>query len=337
MQNLLLEDKIGAESEFVLFNLKEQIYAIESKYVLEITKLLSLENPERLPREVVGILEYGSLFINVTDLRSILDLETQEYSTENQILIVTTEESLMGLVIDNVLDIVKIPLNSIQAPPYTTQNSYTSGICTFNERSVIILGLSSVEARIKESFEKQDFSKSGKSLFPEDDSSKNTLALRTTQLHKRLQMEQLSIYSDSEKSITFKINEETYCLDITKIKNFYRLRTNTKITKIPYAPEFIAGLLNIKGDFITVIDLANYLNQGKTELRESTIVIIVEDNDYMLGILADEIGQRVDIAQELEKNAINDGGSEIISFVKDETVYSFLCTEELFKSKKLYF
>ena len=336
MQNLLLEDKIEAESEFILFNLKEQIYAIESKYILEITKLLSLENPEKLPGEVVGILEYGSLFINVADLRSILDLEVRQYCADNQILIVTTEESLMGLVVDSVLDIVKIPLNSIQAPPYTTHNSYAGGLYTLDEKNVIILNLSSIEGRIKESFEKQDFSKSGKDLFPEDEFSKNILALRATQLRVRLKMEQLSIYSDSEKSITFKINENIYCLDITKIKNFYRPRADTEITKIPYAPDFIAGLLNIKGDFITVVDLADYLGQGKTKFCESTIVIIIEDGDYMLGILADEIGQRLDVTQELEKSALTESGSEIISFVKDETVYSFLCVEELFNSRRLH-
>lgn len=337
MQNLLLEDKIGAESEFVLFNLKKQFYAIESKYVLEITKLLSLENPEKLPGEVVGILEYGSLFINVADLKSILNLETQQYSVDNQILIVTTEESLMGLVIDSVLDIVKIPLNSIQAPPYTTQNSYTSGLCTFEDKNVIILDLSSIEEKIKNSFENKDSQGTGKNLFPEDESSKNILAVRATQLHKRLQMDQLSIYSDSEKSITFKINDEIYCLDIMKIRNFYRLREDTEITKIPYAPGFISGLLNIKGDFIAVVDLANYLNQGETKLSESTIVIIVEDSGYALGILADEIGQRVDITQELEKSTAAEGRPEIVSFVKDETIYSFLCTEELLKSRKLHF
>ncbi len=339
MQNLLIGDKNGTESEFALFDLKGQVYGVESKYILEITKLLNLENPEKLPVEIVGILEYGSLFINIVDLRSILDLEADQYTIDNQILIVTTEESIMGLVIDKVLDIVKISDSKIQPPPYLNQNSYTKGLCTLDDKNIIILNLASIENRIKSSFETQNFSTNKQELFPQDTKSKEILANRSLQLHKKFQTEQLSIYSDNEKGITFRIEQEIYCIDIAKIKNFYKLRVDSNITKVPNTPSFIIGLLNFKGDFIATIDLLDYLNQGKTKITESSIVIIIDAGDYMLGILADEIGQRMDITEELERssNNFNERRPEIVSFVKDEIVYSILLVEELARSERLRF
>jgi len=336
MQNLLLEDKMNVEDEFVLFTLRGQVYGIETRYIIEITKLLALQNPEKLPAEVVGILEYGSLFINVVDLKSILDLKTKKYTIDNQILIVTTEESIMGLVVDKVSDIVKIPIDSIQSPPYVSQNSYAKGLCTLDKQNIIILNLPSVEEKVKTSFENQDFSHKKTDLFPVDAGSQEILDTRSTQLQDKFQNEQLSIYDEGVKSITFKINNEMYCLDITKIRNFHRLKAISDITKIPYVPNFIAGLINIKGDFIAVIDLNDYLGQGKTEIKDGTIVIITEDGGHALGILADEIGQRIDVADELERSLPAEGKPEISNFVKDEVVYSFLSVEELFKSKKLH-
>lgn len=339
MQNLQITDKNSSEKEFVLFTLKEQTYGIESKSVLEISKLLNLESPEKLPPEVVGVLEYNSLFINVIDLKSVLNLEVEKYTTENQILIVTTEETIMGLVVDKVLDIKKIPQSKIQPPPYLNENSYTKGLCTLNEKNIVILNLNSVDNRTRNLFEAQNYEEPKESLFPTDYISRDILNERSIQLHKKLQNEQLSIYNDNEKSITFEIGDEIYCLDISQIKNFYRLKNSANITKVPCTPSFIVGLLNVKGDFVAVIDLREYLNYGKTYLNENSIVIILEAGDYKLGILADKIGQRLDITNELEnarRNINPENRPEIINFVKDEIVYSILLVEELLKNERLH-
>lgn len=339
MQNLQVIDEIrDVETDFVLFDLSEQTYAIELGSVVEIIKLLHLENPEKLPPEVIGVLKYSSYFINVVDLRNILDLAPERYTIENKIIIVATEETIMGLVIDSNLDIQKIPQSKIQPPPYQTENSYTRGLCTIDEKNIVILNLNSLENKVKGLFEKQDWGSNRENLFPDDPAALAILEERTCALHKRLQSEQLSIYEDNEKSITFEIGNEIFCLEISKIKAFYGLKSNTNITKVPCAPEFIIGLLNVKGDYIAVIDLSAYLNSGTTSITENSVVIILEAQDYKLGILVDKIGARMDILNEIEfgrKNASIETRPEIINFVKDDVVYSVLLIDELLKSDKL--
>lgn len=339
MQNLTLNDKNNSKKEFILFKLQESTYAIESKSILEISKLVNVEKPEKLPNHVVGVLEYSSFFINVIDLKSVLGQEIEKYTINNQILIVSTGETILGLVIDKVVDIKKIKAKKIQIPPYANENSFTLGLCSFDEENVIILNLNSIENIVRNSFKVENYTKPMENLFPTDIESKEILNERNIQLMKKIQIEHLSPYDDNEESITFHIEEETYCLDISYVKSFFKFKSNTNITKVPCTPSFIVGLLNVKGDFITVIDLRDYLNFGKTKIKNHSIIIILEAGEYKLGIIVDKIGQRMDITEELEKarnSNHQEGRLEIINFVRDEVVYSILLIDEMLKSEKLH-
>lgn len=339
MQNLALGDKNNIEKEFILFKLQESTYAIESKSILEISKLVNVEKPEKLPNYVVGVLEYSSFFINIIDLKSVLGQEVEKYTINNQILIISTGETILGLVIDKVVDIKKIQVGKIQAPPYANETSFTLGLCNFDDENVIILNLNSIENIVRNSFKIENHTKPMENLFPTDVESRAILNERNIQLMKKIQIEQLSPYDDNEESITFHIEDEIYCLDISYVKSFFKFKSNTNITKIPCTPSFIVGLLNVKGDFITVIDLRNYLNFGKTEIKSHTIIIILEAGEYKLGLIVDKIGQRMDISEELEKarnSNHQEARAEIINFVRDEIVYSILLVDEMLKSEKLH-
>jgi len=221
MQNLRIIEK-NSEKEFILFNLKDKVYAIESKSTLEISKLVNLENPEKLPPHVVGVLEYNSFFISIVDLKSVLGLEVEKYTIDNQILIISTGESILGLVIDKVIDIVKIPGDKIQAAPYSNEFSFSAGLCNIDEKNIVILNLNSIENIIKDSLKTKKRANLVENLFPTDFESTEILNVRSSHLLEKLQPEHLATYSDNEQSITFKIEDENYCIDIGYIKSFYK-------------------------------------------------------------------------------------------------------------------
>ena len=79
------------------FELDDKIYAMNAEFVMEVTMLPGLITPQKLPENVVGVLNYNGLLINVLDIRMLLNLPKKNYDITNQIIIVKGEESLGGI------------------------------------------------------------------------------------------------------------------------------------------------------------------------------------------------------------------------------------------------
>ena len=84
---------------------------------------------------------------------------------------------------------------------------------------------------------------------------------------------------ESSRFLTFFINEEQYGLDISNVKEII---ASMNITNVPKTPDFIKGVINVRGSMVTVIDLKEkFLNQ-EIEPQENTCVIIIFTNSLFL-------------------------------------------------------
>ena len=326
------------EKEQFIFSLNGKLYSILPNRILEIIKFIELEIPERLPRDVAGIIKYGSYFINVVDLKSLFGIETTPYSVDDRILIVSLEDSIFAIIVDEIIGNKKIDIGSIQLSPYKNENNFSEAFFSFENNIVSVLDLSAVDNKIRTSLTLVANENKTRNLYPED---AETLALLKTRKEEYLNKESLEelvhCYNDKD-AIIFEINDNKYCTEISDVQYFYKLAQNDKITKIPNVPNFMMGLLNIKGEFIPIVDLENFISVGRTEVKSGSIVMILETQDYNIGILADKIGESVNIEEEIEKFETNRGQEstpEFMNFVKDEEVYTIIKPKDLFKPEKL--
>lgn len=94
--------------------------------------------------------------------------------------------------------------------------------------------------------------------------------------------------SISNQFVTFKIEEETYAIDVFKIREILEV---PDITKVPGMPPMIRGVINIRGSVVPVLDLRMQFGQDATKETEDTAVIVTEmvhDEDIIqMGILVD--------------------------------------------------
>ncbi len=94
--------------------------------------------------------------------------------------------------------------------------------------------------------------------------------------------------SISNQFVTFKIEEETYAIDVFKIREILEV---PDITKVPGMPAMIRGVINIRGSVVPVLDLRMQFGREATEETEDTAVIVTEmvhDEDVIqMGILVD--------------------------------------------------
>ena len=96
--------------------------------------------------------------------------------------------------------------------------------------------------------------------------------------------------------LSFTVDNENYCMDILKVKELMGM---TKITPLPRTPEFIRGVINLRGQIIPVIDLRLKFGLTFQEYTKRTCIIVVEvsyDGDNMLmGLIVDSIQEVVSI------------------------------------------
>jgi len=98
------------------------------------------------------------------------------------------------------------------------------------------------------------------------------------------------------KYLTFTLAEEEYGIGILKIKEIVGM---LPITSVPQTPEFVKGVLNLRGKVIPVIDLRLRFGMGEIEYTERTCIIVVEIESQtgmvMIGIVVDSVSEVLNI------------------------------------------
>jgi len=102
--------------------------------------------------------------------------------------------------------------------------------------------------------------------------------------------------TETTQFLTFKLGDEVFALDITKVREVLDFTT---VTKVPRTPEFMRGVINLRGSVVPVVDLRLKFGMTKTESTVNTCIIITEvtvDNDTtILGALADSVQEVLDL------------------------------------------
>jgi len=86
---------------------------------------------------------------------------------------------------------------------------------------------------------------------------------------------------------TFYVGEALCGLDIRSIQEVNRV---TDVTRVPQAPEYVKGILNLRGQIITVLDIAGKLGLGSTREDRHNRIVIVQDKGEAVGLLVSRMG-----------------------------------------------
>ncbi|WP_378951871.1 chemotaxis protein CheW [Pelosinus sp. sgz500959] len=95
--------------------------------------------------------------------------------------------------------------------------------------------------------------------------------------------------------VIFKLGKEEYGVSILQVQEIKRI---TEITRVPHTPEYIKGVINLRGSVLPVIDLKRRLNLPQQELTENTRIIIVKVKEISVGMIVDAVSEVMTINQE---------------------------------------
>ena len=116
--------------------------------------------------------------------------------------------------------------------------------------------------------------------------------------------------------LLFSLGSEWYGVHIEAVREIYKEYT---ITPIPCVPDHVAGVINIRGEIVSVLDLGIMLGLGPTARKgpdeESTPVIVVSDESVSAALLVDSIGDIADIGTDTIEAPLTSGDRKHVDFV----------------------
>jgi purine-binding chemotaxis protein CheW len=136
--------------------------------------------------------------------------------------------------------------------------------------------------------------------------------------------------------VSFSIGQEEFGLDIQRIQEINRM---VEITRVPNAPEFVVGVINLRGKVIPIIDLRKRFGFPQKESDKNTRIIVVELENMVVGFIVDAVREVIRIPKNITEPppAIIAGiGSEYITSVAkmENRLLILLDIERLLRDKE---
>jgi len=101
-----------------------------------------------------------------------------------------------------------------------------------------------------------------------------------------------SLSRDAQQFLTFNLAEEYYGVDILKVQE---IKGYTNVTKIPNTPDYLKGVLNLRGTIVPIVDLRMKFGMGVTEPTSFTVVVVVNVRNRVMGFLVDAVSDVLDL------------------------------------------
>jgi len=149
--------------------------------------------------------------------------------------------------------------------------------------------------------------------------------------------------NETRQYLSFKLDEEEFALDISKVREVLDF---TKITKVPQTPDFMKGVINLRGSVVPVVDLNRKFGIKDTEKTVNTRIIIgevsIEGDETVLGVLADSVHEVMELEPESIEPAPKIGAKLNTDFIKgmgkrDDEFVMILDIDKVFSAGELSF
>jgi purine-binding chemotaxis protein CheW len=102
--------------------------------------------------------------------------------------------------------------------------------------------------------------------------------------------------ADEHQYCTFYVASHYFGLDVLKVQEIIRYQ---EITRVPLAPPVVCGLMNLRGQIITAIDLRRRLGLSERPAEQAPVNVVVHTDDGAVSLLVDEIGDVLEVSEKL--------------------------------------
>lgn len=113
--------------------------------------------------------------------------------------------------------------------------------------------------------------------------------------------------------VTFRLENETYGINVMQVQEVLRY---TEIAPVPGAPGYVLGIINLRGNVVTVIDTRARFGLIPGEVTENSRIVIIEAEKQVIGIMVDSVAEVVYLRSSEIESAPNVGTEESAKFIQ---------------------
>jgi purine-binding chemotaxis protein CheW len=101
--------------------------------------------------------------------------------------------------------------------------------------------------------------------------------------------------TQKDKYLTFLLDKDVYGLEINYVKEIVEIQT---ITELPELPEYVKGIINLRGKIIPVVDVRIRFRKARKEYNDRTCIIVVDIKDISIGLIVDSVTEVLAIPEQ---------------------------------------
>lgn len=257
------------EQQLVSFLLDKEEYAIgimEVKEIIRVPQIVKVPNCEAY---IDGVVSIRNNLLPIINLRTYFGMKYQEMNDHSRILVVDMGGFTAGIMVDKISEVLRIPSTIIQPPPKFSalKGEQLKGVAKLNNGKRMILMLE--PSKLINADEICSIGGCVTDNNTAEDRGSNQLL-------------------DEEQLVTFKIDMEEYGIKIANVQEINRM---TEATKIPRAPQYIEGIVNLRGNVIPALDLRKLFSLSDKQVTDATRIIIVDYDGKRTGIVVDSVSE----------------------------------------------
>ena len=113
--------------------------------------------------------------------------------------------------------------------------------------------------------------------------------------------------------VTFSLGDETYGIDVMRVQEVLPL---SEIAPVPGAPSYVLGIINLRGNVVTVIDTRMRFGMASRDPDDAARIVVIETADQVAGILVDSVAEVINVAAEEVDTAPNVGNVESARYIQ---------------------
>jgi purine-binding chemotaxis protein CheW len=98
--------------------------------------------------------------------------------------------------------------------------------------------------------------------------------------------------SEDQQFLTFNLADEYYGVDILKVQE---IKGYTTVTRIPNTPDYLKGVLNLRGTIVPIVDLRMKFGMGTTDPTPFTVIVVVNVRNRIMGFMVDAVSDVLDL------------------------------------------
>ncbi len=272
------------EEHLVSFWLNQQEFALQIQAIKEIIRVREITALPDAPPFIMGVISLRNSLIPIIDLHQRLGRFQEAFGTsrmgsvpesatqEKRIVVVDMQGFTVGLLVERVSEVLRIPKKHIAPPPAilgSQDRNFIRGIGKVEDGKRMVILLDETV------------------LLPSHDLEQLKNAMKE-ETQGDPAMEQEANASREIQLVCFYIADEEYAIDIMNVQEIVRIQ---QITKIPNAPHYIEGIINLRGNILPVIDVRARFGLPPKPRSEQNRIVVVNDGKTTKGLIVDSVSE----------------------------------------------